>query len=70
MFRSEYTVLIINAIRDFAEGVARGVSLFLTERRDHDVCFTIPEAALTKCLPTSSSNMSQRLHSRLGCRRR
>lgn len=43
-------MLIINAFRDFAEGFARGVSLFLTERRDYDECFTIPEAALTKCL--------------------
>ena len=43
-------MLIINAFRDFVEGLARGVSLFFTERNDYDECFTMPEATLTKCL--------------------
>ncbi len=43
-------MLIINAFRDFAGGLARGLSLFFTERGDWNECLTIPEAALTKCL--------------------
>ena len=41
---------IINAVRDFAEGFARGVSLFFNERSDCDESFTIPEAAWPKYL--------------------
>jgi hypothetical protein len=48
--RNEDAMSIIRAFRDFAEGLARGVSLFFTERNDYDECLTIPEAALTKCL--------------------
>ena len=46
-------MLIINAFRDFAGGLARGISLFFTERNEYNECLTIPEAALTKCLHQS-----------------
>lgn len=41
---------IITAVRDFAEGLARGLSLFVTERREFDERLTIPEAGWAKCL--------------------
>ena len=41
---------IITAVRDFAQGLARGLSLFLTDRRDFDERLTIPEAGWAKCL--------------------
>lgn len=44
-------MLIINAVRDFAEGLARGVSYFFTERSDYNEYFMMPEAAWPKCLP-------------------
>ncbi len=28
-------MIIFNAFRDFAEGLSRGVSMFLTQRNDH-----------------------------------
>lgn len=42
-------MVIITACRDFALGLARGLSLFVTERHDGDPSFTIPEAALGRC---------------------
>ena len=41
---------IITAVRDFAEGLARGLSLFVMERRDYDECLTLPEAGWVKVL--------------------
>ena len=41
---------IINAVRDFAGGLARGVSLFFSERGGYRESFTIPEAAWPKLL--------------------
>ena len=43
-------MVILQACRDFAVGLARGLTFFLTERHDGDPCFSIPEAALAKCL--------------------
>lgn len=43
-------MLIITACRDFALGLARGLSFFITERHDGDPSFIIPEAALGRCL--------------------
>jgi hypothetical protein len=51
-------MLIINVFRDFAGGLARGLSLFFTERGDYNECLTIPEAALTKCLHQGSAEAS------------
>jgi len=39
-------MLIITACRDFTLGLA----FFITERHDGDPSFTIPEAALGRCL--------------------
>jgi hypothetical protein len=44
---------IINAVLDFAGGLARGVSLFFNERGDYGESFTIPEAAWPKLLDQS-----------------
>lgn len=38
-------MLIINAFRDFAEGLARYVSLFFTERKHYNECHTFRSRA-------------------------
>jgi hypothetical protein len=43
-------MVIIYACRDFLQGLARGFSLFLTERHDGDLSYTVPEAVLATCL--------------------
>jgi hypothetical protein len=43
-------MVIINACRDFLQGLARGFSLFLTERHDGDLTFTMPEAVGTRLM--------------------
>jgi hypothetical protein len=43
-------MVIIDACRDFIQGLARGFSLFLTERHDGELSYTMPEAVLTSCL--------------------
>ena len=48
---------MINAVRDFASGLARGVSLFFNERSDYNEPYTIPEAAWPKCLNQSKSEV-------------
>jgi hypothetical protein len=58
--RNEDAMLIIKAIRDFAGGLARGASLFFTERNDDNECFTITEAALTKCLHQNRSDSTRK----------
>lgn len=35
-------MIILNAVRDFAEGLARGMSLFFTERHDFVERSTMP----------------------------
>jgi hypothetical protein len=37
-------MIIFNALRDFADGVTRGFSLFLTERNDFTARTTLPVA--------------------------
>lgn len=52
-------MLIFTACRDFAFGLMRGFSLFLVERHDGDPCYTIPEAALARCLHTRRSGANR-----------
>jgi len=33
----EATMIILSAVRDFADGLSRGFSLFFTERNDHTI---------------------------------
>lgn len=35
-------MILFNAFRDFADGLARGMSLFFTERNDHTLRTTMP----------------------------
>lgn len=39
---SEATMIVFNAMRDFADGLSRGLSLFFTERREHTVRVLAP----------------------------
>ena len=53
-------MLIVIACRDFMTGLARGLSLFVTERHDGDPCFIIPEAALARCLQPPQADAARR----------
>jgi hypothetical protein len=51
---------MIKAVRDFAEGLARGVSLFFNERSDHNENYTIPEAAWPQFLDQGRADATRR----------
>ena len=44
----EATMIILNAVRDFADGLSRGFALFFTERRDDTVRDTLPNRTPTR----------------------
>lgn len=41
-------MIVFNAMRDFADGLARGFSLFLTERQDTTLHGVSPKAATAR----------------------
>lgn len=41
-------MIVFNAVRDFADGLSRGLSLFFTERNDHTARALTPGAPARK----------------------